>query len=168
MTEVNQPSSTPTFVLHQVAWDDPRAQLLRDAMDIEMQARYAGRAFDPDAVSAALTVNPADVTATVLVTSQDSEAVGHGALRMLRGEWEVKRVIVVTGSRELGIGRLVMNELETIARLQGAPRVILQTGDRQPEAVQLYERLGYTRIPIYEPYVEAIPFSICFEKQLHV
>ncbi|WP_255359407.1 hypothetical protein [Frondihabitans sp. PAMC 28766] len=43
---------------------------------------------------------------------------------------------------------------------------MLQTGDRQPDAVRLYERFGYTPIPVYEPYVEAIPFSLCYEKRL--
>jgi hypothetical protein len=59
-----------------------------------------------------------------------------------------------------------MGELERIARDAGAERVILQTGDRQPEAVALYRRLGYTPIPVYGLYVEAIPHSFCFEKHL--
>ena len=59
-----------------------------------------------------------------------------------------------------------MAELETLARAGGAKRLILQTGDRQPEAVDLYERTGYERIEIYEPYVTAFAFSLCFEKQL--
>jgi hypothetical protein len=52
------------------------------------------------------------------------------------------------------------------ARAGGAKRVILQTGDLQVEAVALYERTGYERIATYEPYVTAIPFSLCFEKRL--
>jgi hypothetical protein len=39
------------------------------------------------------------------------------------------------------------------------------TGDRQPDAVRLYEREGYTPIPIFPPY-EELPFSRCFEKVL--
>ena len=58
-----------------------------------------------------------------------------------------------------------MAELERIAAERGAQRLILQTGDRQPEAVTLYERIGYTRIPIYAPYLE-ISFSQCFEKPI--
>ena len=59
-----------------------------------------------------------------------------------------------------------MAEVEAVARAAGARRLILQTGHRQPEAVHLYERVGYRRIPTYEPYVEALPNSICFEKVL--
>ena len=36
-------------------------------------------------------------------------------------------------------------------------------GDRQPDAVRLYEKSGYTRIAIFPPY-EAMPYSNCFEK----
>jgi hypothetical protein len=32
--------------------------------------------------------------------------------------------------------------------------------------VALHERVGYTPIPIYEPYVETIPNSLCVEKVL--
>ena len=59
-----------------------------------------------------------------------------------------------------------MLELERIARSADVRRLILQTGDRQPEAVGLYEALGYTPIPIYDPYAETMPFSLCFEKTL--
>ena len=40
----------------------------------------------------------------------------------------------------------------------------LQTGTRQPEAVALYEREGWTRIDPYPPY--PAESSICFEKRL--
>jgi len=67
------------------------------------------------------------------------------------------------------------------ARALGSTRIILQTGDRQPDAVRLYgctavrlygctavrlyEREGYTRIPVFPPY-EWLSFSICMEKVL--
>ncbi|RFA19126.1 hypothetical protein B7R25_12960 [Subtercola boreus] len=141
-------------------------------MDVEMGARYhtPGVPMDP-AVQAVLTLDPAEVSATVLVIADGAGAgvpIAHAALRMLRGEWEVKRVIVDGGQRGLGVGRALMNELERIVREEapGAPRMILQTGDRQPDAVALYTRLGYTPIPIYEPYIRAIPNSLCFELRL--
>ena len=133
---------------------------------MEMQGRYAGRATDPAAVGAALTVDPADIVATLILLTADGTPVGHAALRRLRDDFEVKRVLVDASLRGQGLAGRLMAELETIAREAGARRLILQTGDRQPEAVALYRRLGYRDIPIYEPYVEAIPFSLCFEKVL--
>ncbi|MEH3089878.1 MAG: GNAT family N-acetyltransferase [Microbacterium arborescens] len=41
-------------------------------------------------------------------------------------------------------------------------RVILQTGLQQPESIALYASMGFTRIPVYEPYVETMPRSVCF------
>jgi len=141
-------------------------------MDGEMSAIY-GSCFsspEPDEVVAsrreALAVDPRDVLVTLLAIDPDGTPVAHAALRDLWGEWEVKRLIVDKKARGLGIGRRIMSELETLARAGGAKRLILQTGDRQPEAVDLYERIGYERIEIYEPYVTAFAFSLCFEKQL--
>jgi GNAT superfamily N-acetyltransferase len=133
---------------------------------VEIQGRYAGRGVDPAAVGAALSVNPADVIATLILLSPGGMPVGHAALRRLRDDFEVKRVVVNAASRGKGLAARLMAELEAIGRDAGARRLILQTGDRQPEAVALYRRLGYSDIPIYEPYVDAIPFSLCFEKVL--
>src|ERR1700712_1737823 len=165
------PERTLDFTLETVAWNDPRAVAMREGMDEEMHARYATRmpAGDTEAaakIDAALAVDPADVVATVLALDSDGTALGHAALRMLGTEWEVKRVIVAAAARGRGVAIAIMAELARIAGEAGALRLILQTGDRQPEAVALYEKIGYSRIAIYEPYIEAIPFSICFEMVL--
>jgi GNAT superfamily N-acetyltransferase len=156
-----------TFTFESVAWDDPRAVALRESMDVELSGRYnsPGSPF-PEAGRRALTVNPADVLATVLVLDPDATAIAHGALRLLHGDWEVKRVIVAGNQRGRGVGRALMAELERIARAGQARRLVLQTGPRQPEAVSLYEALRYTPIPVYEPYAAALPDSFCFEKLL--
>jgi GNAT superfamily N-acetyltransferase len=169
MSQSPSPASTaPTFSFETVEWDDPRAVELRRVMDVEMSARYAGGATGEAlaAANAVLVVDPANVRATVLAIDADGTPIAHAALRMHDGEWEVKRVIVGETTRGRGVGRALMLELERIARENRATRLILQTGDRQPDAVALYERIGYTPIPTYEPYVLAIPFSLCFEKVL--
>jgi GNAT superfamily N-acetyltransferase len=166
----NHPTST--FTLESVSWDDPRAVELRRQMDAEMTVRYAnpGAPAEPAEITArrtaSLAVDPADVRATVLVLDDDGTPIGHAALRDLRGDWEVKRVIVAESTRGRGVGRALMARLEEIARSAGVGRLILQTGNRQPDAVALYEKIGYTPIPIYEPYIETIPFSLCYEKSI--
>jgi GNAT superfamily N-acetyltransferase len=157
--------------VEQVPWDDPRAVALRARLDDDLRARYAARMAtrtpqQVQAVWATLQVDPDDVLATVLVLGEDGSPAAHGALRDLRGDWEVKRVIVDPAHRGRGLARLLMSELEGIARAQGAERLILQVGDQQPEAIALYEALGWTAIATYEPYGEAIPTSRCFERRL--
>ena len=160
------------IILDSVSWDDPRAVELRRQMDAEMTVRYANPGAPPEPAeitarrNASLAVDPADVRATVLVLDADGTPLAHAVLRELRGDWEVKRVIVAEAARGRGIGRILMGRLEELAREAGVRRLILQTGNRQPDAVALYEKIGYTPIPIYEPYVETIPFSLCYEKAI--
>jgi hypothetical protein len=44
-------------------------------------------------------------------------------------------------------------------------KCILETGIKQPEAIGLYKKSGYTVIPNYGQYA-GIENSVCFEKQL--
>jgi GNAT superfamily N-acetyltransferase len=151
-----------------VSFDDPRAARLRDALSTELLARYATEEFPhlSPAARSALAVPPGEFIATVLVLTGDGTAVGHGALRRLDGEFEVKRVVVLPEARGKGAASILMSALEKLAITAGAKRLILQTGNKQPEAVALYRKLGYTPIPVYAPYDSAIPFSGCFEKLL--
>lgn len=158
----------PGFSVEQVPWDHRRAVALRAEMDDELRARYPAFIFAlPDGtVPPSLAVDPADVLATVVAFADDGRPVGHAAVRNLRGDWEIKRVIVTPDWRGRGVGRAMMATLEEIAASFGASRVILHTGDRQPEAVRMYQGLGYRRIPVYEPYASVMPTSFCFEKPL--
>ena len=174
------PNAAATWNLETVPWDDPRAASLRAEMDGEIGPRYADRLDDiPPEVAArfgeALSVDPGTIVATIIAVDAEGEPVGHAALRDLSGQpggepggelagaLEVKRVFVAPPARGTGVSRLLMGELERIAADRGAERLILQTGDRQPDAIALYEKIGYTPIPVYPPYRE-ITFSHCFEK----
>lgn len=155
--------------IESVAWSDERAVRLRAAMDAEMDERYSSAWEDWDAAAAAraqaaFSVDPADIRATFLALV-DGEPVGHAALRRLGEEWELKRVVTLASHRGQGVSRLLIAAVEDAARSEGAARLILQTGDRQPEAVRLYEWLGYEPIPIYPPY-EVIPMSLCYARPL--
>jgi hypothetical protein len=54
--------------------------------------------------------------------------------------------------------------LEERAWASGAERIVLETGDKQPEAVSLYASSGYQRIAGFGHYAES-PTSISFEKK---
>ncbi|MDU0366671.1 GNAT family N-acetyltransferase [Microbacterium sp. NPDC089180] len=163
-------ASHATWVLESVDWDDRRAVALREAMDAEVSPRYAEvfAAFDAE-VAALLAedfaVDPASIVDAVLVIDASGEPVGHAALRALGDELEVKRVYVDPRARGRGASRALMAELERLARGRGADRLILQTGDRQPEAIALYESIGYRAVEVFPPY-QRFPSSRCFAKPL--
>jgi GNAT superfamily N-acetyltransferase len=72
---------------------------------------------------------------------------------------EVKRMWTAPTHRRQGHAVIVLAALEDIARQRGYTRVQLETGPRQPEAIALYERLGYGRIPAFGCYAEAVGFE---------
>ncbi|HMQ60921.1 MAG TPA: GNAT family N-acetyltransferase [Flavilitoribacter sp.] len=78
---------------------------------------------------------------------------------------EVKRMFVRPDYRGRGVSRMIVSELETWAAELGYLEMILETGNRQPEAIGLYQHSGYSRIDNYGPYVH-MPDSFCFSKKL--
>lgn len=165
VTDVAQPRTH--LITRAVEWNHPDAVALRDAMAAEVGPRYADR----DALMARTGANAVDEDAvhrTFVVYRRDADgveqAVGHAALRWNGGDLELKRMFVHTDHRGTGVSAALLLASESAARDQGLGRLILQTGDRQPDAVRLYEKSGYTRIPVFAPY-DALPFSITFEKR---
>jgi GNAT superfamily N-acetyltransferase len=78
---------------------------------------------------------------------------------------EIKRMFVRHNFRGKGISAAILRDLEKWALEEGFKFTVLETGNRQTEALGLYQKMGYENIPKYEPYVD-LPDSICFRKQL--
>ncbi|GAB3662090.1 GNAT family N-acetyltransferase [Actinocorallia lasiicapitis] len=150
--------------MRDVAWDDADAVALRKAMGAEMTERYADLiAAASERQSEALAV--VEVLATAVAYTGDGVPVGHAALRRHRGDLELKRMYVAPEHRGTGVANALLDWVERTARAHGAARVILHTGERQPDAIRLYEREGWTPIPIFPPY-DRIALSVCMEKRL--
>jgi len=102
----------------------------------------------------------------VVVAYENDEAVGCGAIRPLEsGDMEVKRMYVPTDLRGKGIATKVLLELEAWAREMEFTKCVLETGLKQPEAIRLYEKNGYERIPNYGQYID-VGNSVCFGKYI--
>lgn len=146
-----------------VAWDDARAVELRQLMIAELTTLYPDLAApaEPDRPRL-IDVGPEDMVATILACAE-GRAVAHAAIRRVGDDLEIKRVFVRPEARGSGVAGALMAEIDSTARQLAAARLILHTGDRQPGAVRLYQRLGYTPIPLYEPYASTMPSSFCFE-----
>ncbi len=110
--------------------------------------------------------NKLDRIKTVVLCYDGREPVGSGAMKPAEPlTMEIKRMYVDPKLRGRGIAARVLRELEDWARELGMTRTILETGKRQPEAIRLYEKNGYLRIPNYGPYM-GVENSVCFEKSL--
>lgn len=164
-----------TLRIERVDWDDPRGVVLRTALDAEVGPRYAERvasatADQLEARRRAFLIDPATIPLVLLALDAAGTPLGHAALRRLDAgegvQWELKRLITLPAGRGRGIGTLLIDAVEAAARSHGAERLVLQTGDRQPEAIALYERRGYLPIPAYAPYTGAIPEGLYFARCL--
>lgn len=101
-----------------------------------------------------------------LVARLDGEPVGCGALRRISPTvGEVKRMYVVRAARGNGIGSRLLAELERHAHRLGLQQLVLETGERQPEAIALYQRSGFDRIAPFGAYLDS-PASACMGKPM--
>lgn len=67
---------------------------------------------------------------------------------------EIKRMFVREDARGCGLGRRVLAELERSAAAAGVDWLVLETGDRQPEAVALYRSAGYVDVDAFGVYAD--------------
>ena len=95
----------------------------------------------------------------------DGAAVGCAALVNRQEYGEVKRMFVDERKRGLGTGRKLLEHLVMFARMSGLSVLRLETGIHQPEAIGLYERLGFERRAPFGDYRED-PLSLFMEMRL--
>ena len=81
------------------------------------------------------------------------------------GDAEIKRMFVLPEARGRGLARRILAALEADARAAGRSRMVLETGTKQPEALELYASSGYVMVEkfgLYRTYEE----SRCMAKAL--
>jgi GNAT superfamily N-acetyltransferase len=144
-------------------FDSADVQALAEAQQEEMRGRYEGEGDIGPAREANMFEPPDGV---FLVTRIDGSAVACGGLcRFDTARAELKRMYVLPESRGMGLGRFLLEALEREARRLGYAGIVLETGDKQPEALGLYVSAGYRPIPCYGVYASRA-LSRCFEKTL--
>jgi GNAT superfamily N-acetyltransferase len=158
------PDGTPVR-LRAVPYRDPVAHELVVRVEEEYVRRYGGR---DEAV-----VDPAEFeppTGSFLVAEVDGVPAGCGGWRVHGyagepGAVEVKRVYVEPAFRRRGLAQLVVAALEEDAAAAGHRAVVLNSGNRQPEALALYAALGYAPVPGYGIYA-GMPGAVFLGKRL--
>jgi GNAT superfamily N-acetyltransferase len=148
------------LVLSRERFDAQVVQALLAALDAELDARYADEGIDPPVHDPRDYESPRGV---LLVARLGGEPVGCGALRPgpAEGVGEVKRMYVAPAVRGRRVAERLLAELLEAARRLGYRRLVLETGTEQPEALRLYQRLGWTPVPAFGHYRDS-PLSRCY------
>ena len=110
--------------------------------------------------------NKIDTIRHVVLAYDDGKAIACGAMKPFDPTaMEIKRMYVLPEARKKGNASLILSELEKWAGELGYRKCILETGQKQPEAIALYKGSGYTLKENYGQYA-GIENSLCFEKSL--
>ena len=67
---------------------------------------------------------------------------------------EIKRMFVREHARGRGLGRQVLSDLESAAVEAGVDWLVLETGEKQPEAIALYRAAGYVEVDPFGVYAD--------------
>lgn len=130
-------------------------------LDADLSIRYPGEPING--------IDPTEFKAAggYFVLAQSGEQfVGCGAFRPLDSTTvEIKRMFVRDEVRGQGVGRLILAALETEARRRGYTQSVLETGNKNHEAIAAYPACGYLQIEPFGQYVGDAR-SICFGKNL--
>jgi putative acetyltransferase len=139
------------------------AQALITMLNAELRSRYPG-----DGVSY-FRLDPQEVRpgrGAFLVAYAGGIAAGCGAIRLIgNGTAEIKRMYVTPVFRQRGVARRVLEALEAEARNLGVTRALLETGTRQPEAIALYKKAGYSPTGSFGEY-RLSPLNVFMEKRM--
>jgi len=110
--------------------------------------------------------NKIDAIQHCVIAYDAEQPVGCGAIKAFGTDaMEVKRMYVSPASRGKSFAFQILTELEVWAKELGMSKTVLETGQKQPEAIALYFKAGYLRTPNYGQYI-GIENSLCFEKIL--
>jgi GNAT superfamily N-acetyltransferase len=150
-----------------VRLDDELAQPLLAELAVEYAQRYG---LTEPTVLAWLKDGAVDEFAPpdggMLIGTLDGNPVTGGAFcRFDADTAELKRIWTDREHRRRGYARVLLAQLEAEIAARGYRKVYLMTGDRQPEAEELYAATGYTRLPGPLP-ANGPVFPIAFEKGL--
>lgn len=164
MAEVDRLLTAGTVQIARVDPDHAHARRCLAAYYVELDQRFAA-GFDPAAGEPVAAGDMRPPAGLLLVATLAATPVGCGVLRIHDEGWaEIKRLWVDNTVRGLGVGRRLLDELETQAAHLGNGTVRLDTNRSLEEAMALYRRSGYREVAAFNdnPYADH-----WFEKHLN-
>ncbi|WP_419489085.1 GNAT family N-acetyltransferase [Chryseobacterium bernardetii] len=110
--------------------------------------------------------NKIDTIKNCIVAYIDEVPAACGAFKELSEDTvEIKRMFTNPEFRKRGLGSSIVGELENWAKELGYKKAVLETSKDLTNAISVYEKSGFQRIPNYGQYV-GVDSSVCFEKRL--
>src|SRR4051812_38687404 len=119
--------------------------------------RRSQRGFDPSVGATALPHEVRPPAGEFFVVYLHGEAVGCGAVKHHKdAPAEIKRMWIAPSARGLGLGRRLLERLETCARAGGARMAHIETSGVLAEALALYRSSGWVEVAPFndEPFAD--------------
>jgi GNAT superfamily N-acetyltransferase len=134
----------------------PEAKTEMSSYFAELNDRFPTGFDAGDALTADPVVFQAPHGAFVIVRN-GAESVGCGGIQRIDATTgEIKRMWIHADSRGIGLGRRLLDHLESLAEQMGYTRVVLDTNATLKVAIAMYESAGYDAIERYNdnPYAQ--------------
>lgn len=119
--------------------------------------RRSARGFDPSVGATALPREVRPPAGQFFVAYLHGEPIGCGAVKHhADAPAEIKRMWIAPQARGLGLGRRLLETLETCALAGGARIAHIETSSVLPEALSLYRSTGWNEVPRFndEPFAD--------------
>lgn len=141
---------------------DPVFRTLTRQLDEALRAQYGAAQMSYDVF------NQLDAATPAVIARAGGAPIGCACFRpeSYLGAAELKRMFVAPAHRRGGVAGAMLREIEAWAKERGIAAIVLETGNKQVEAIALYARHGYVEIPPFGPYV-GMELSVCMRKDLH-
>ena len=166
---MDRPSSAIPGGLTLVAepYDDDGPRWVVARAEAEIVVRYGDLDGDEKGLTGAMFDPPNGVFLVARRGDAAGPPLGGVGVRAIHpGVGQIRRLWVDPSSRGQGVARALMLGVEDGARRLGLTDLRLGTGDRQPEAVALYESSGWERVFVGNDGRPVPPRHIWFKKQL--
>lgn len=96
----------------------------------------------------------AEIDTWFFLVVEDERAIATGAVALMKGYAELKRLFVTSAARGRGLSHQIIEHLEAVARDNHRDVMRLETGEKSPEALRLYADHGYERRAPFGHYEE--------------
>jgi DNA-binding MarR family transcriptional regulator/GNAT superfamily N-acetyltransferase len=156
MRDIERLLTAPGVEIKPVDPEHPDAQYCLSEYVSELNRRST-RGFDPSVGATALPHEVRPPAGQFFVAYLHDEPIGCGAVK-LHGDApaEIKRMWIAPRARGLGLGRRLLEALETCALAGGAQLARIETSSVLPEALSLYRSAGWIEVPRFndEPFAD--------------